>query len=99
MATVERGEIVTAIFAPGITLADAAITMPVYYPEIKEIMGGILLAGQDGTPDTWTATTLTAEVLKVNQTADYISNVDGNTLRCGTATAASDLLVLVYRSY
>ena len=95
MASVDKLNIVTAVWAPGAVTANASTDMPANYPEITELLGGLHLASTGGA---YTATDLAVKATTATPGAGYISPVDGNSFRVGTTCTTTTKLVLLYKT-
>lgn len=95
MASIDKNDIVTAVWAPGAVTANAATNVPANYPEIKELLGGLHMAS---TGADFTGTTLTAIATTATPGTGNISPVKGNSFRIGTECTTTTKLVLVYKA-
>lgn len=95
MASVDRQKIVTAIWAPGAVTANASTDMPVNYPEIEQILGGLHIAS---TGTNYTGTDLGVKATTATPGAGFVSPVDGNSFRVGTECITTTRLVLLYKA-
>ena len=95
MASVDNTRLITAMWAPGAVTANASTDMPVNYPEIEQLMGGLHLTsiGDDYTP-----TDLAVKATTATPGAGYISPVDGNSFRVGTTCDTKTKLVILYKT-
>jgi len=97
MASIDEMNFVTAFYAPGVVGGNAEDNLPVNYPEIQELLGGLHIATNaagtllDPTPLVVKATTATPG-------AGFISLSDGNTFRLGTAADILTRLVICYKA-
>lgn len=95
MASIDEMNFITAFYAPGAVTADAETDMPANYPEIEELLGGSHIASNG------TVLTVTNLVVKAGSGAPgagFITKVDGNSFRLGTAGLNTTRLVICYRT-
>jgi len=95
MASVNETRLVTAVWAPGAVTANAATDLPANYPEIEQLLGGLHIESTGGS---YTGTDLAVKATTATPGAGYISPVDGNSFRVGTACLTKTKLVLLYRA-
>ena len=95
MASVDKTNIVTAMWAPGAVTANASTDLPANYPEIEQLLGGLHIASTGGS---YTGTDLAVKATTATPGAGYISPVDGNSFRLGTTGTTTTKLVLLYRA-
>ena len=95
MASIDKTNFITAFYAPGAVTADAETDMPANYPEIEELLGGLHIAS-NGTILGTTALVVKAGVGAPG--AGFITKVDGNSFRLGTAALNTTRLAICYRA-
>ena len=97
MASIDETNFVTAFYAPGVVAGDDPDNLPANYPEIEQLLGGLHIAcNAAGT--VLTPTQLAVKAGTGAPGATYITKVDGNTFRLGTAADALTRLVICYKT-